>query len=165
MTGAAAAGGPRVIEMAAVVLGYGLAAVGLRLYAPTVAQRTLVGAVAAAVLLAWLGLALSGPFVLLLDRRHRREGDWTRPEAAWGLIGLYGLVLVGAGPFVLPSGFAGRSVAAIGLLPVLGGLVAWLVAPRSAPRRPPRWTERAAAIVIATWPLAWFALIALAARP
>ena len=160
--GAAGASGPRVIELAAVVLGYGLAAVGLRLYTPTGPRLPAVAAIGGAVVLTWLGLALSGPFVLLLDRR-RREGDWTRPEAAWGLIGAYGLAFVVAGPFVLPPLVTGKAVPILGLLPLLGGLVAWLVAPASAPRRPPLWTERAAQLLLITWPLAWVAMIAMAA--
>jgi hypothetical protein len=158
------AGGPRVMELAAIVLGYGMAAVGVRLYAPAGPRRPVVAAVAGTVVLAWLGLALSGPFVLLLDRRGRRAGAWSRPESAWGLIGAYGLAVVVAGPFVLPPGVAGRAVPVLGLLPVLGGLVAWLIAPASpGASREPSWTDRAARLVLVAWPVAWLALIVLAA--
>ncbi len=127
----------------------------------------------------WLGLALSGPFVLLLDGRGPAPppavpttdppSRYATEELAWLAIGGYFLLIA---LFIVPSvgrgetWIVGRAIwggtatgqAVIGL--VLGAC--WALGRRKARATPPRWTKRAARLVLVTWPAAWLILALLA---
>jgi hypothetical protein len=177
----------RLLDLAALVVGYGLAALAVRALWP--AGVTPRGAVLVVLTLAytWLGLAMSGPFVLLRrpgpredvprDRAGRRMRPkvgrplelrpeppprYTRAEAAWLIIGAY---WIAAAILVVPTRLPARSAPILGLIPVLAALVLWVVGPRRpdpAPQRP-TWTHQVAVGLLATWPVAWAALILLSA--
>jgi hypothetical protein len=110
---------------------------------------------------AWLGLAMSGPFVLLLHRpQSSRPGEsppYSRAEVAWLLIGAYWIV---AGLLLVPMRLPDASLALLATVSWLAAGLLWLLGARPA-ERPRGWTHRAAVIVLATWPLAWGAMILL----
>lgn len=173
--------GPNVLDLAAFVVGYGLAAVGVRSLLPAGVAP---GGVVLAVLVVgyvWLGLAISGPFILLrrasqrapsaVDRPARArigrplpldapaEPRFTRAESAWLLIGAYWVAAV---ILVVPTRMSARGVPILGLVPVLAILFLWIVGPaRRTSWERPAWTHRVATIVLATWPIAWLSLILL----
>jgi hypothetical protein len=70
--------GPRIHDLVGLVVGYGMAALLARSFWPK--SRPLVGlpAVALAFEFCWLGLAMSGPIILLLDRRGGPSPDLSR---------------------------------------------------------------------------------------
>lgn len=155
----------RLIDLTALVLGYGLAALLVRSYWP---RRGLPGpllGLALALVYAWLGVTMAGPVLLVVNRRRgpggtRHEGSGlTRAEQAWTLVGAYwiGLALIAVpGRTSLRAGLASLPV-----LVVLGAL--WGAGRlRSSPIDPARaWTQRAALGILVTWPLAWGLLILL----
>ena len=118
-----------------------------------------VGAVAALLHL-WLGTAMAGPVLLLIDRRGL--GDATRrltwPQSAWLLIGSYWLALTA---LVAPRWLS--IPAYLGVLPVAAALVLRLLGRRTpSPTMGARsWTDRVAVGLLATWPLAWAAMALL----
>lgn len=159
-------GGPRLIDLSALVLGYGLAAMLLKAFWP--ATRELPGAqlFVTGVLFLWLGLAMAGPILLLLNRPTVSEAKSRPPsspqrtwaEWAWLMIGSYWIFLA---ILVVPSQI--RVDPMLGLLPILFAILIRLLAPRQ--RRPMDdglpWTHNTAIGLIVTWPLAWGALILL----
>jgi hypothetical protein len=176
-----------LLDLAALVVGYSLAAMAARTLWP--AGVTPRGPVIVVFLLGytWLGLAMSGPFVLLrrsgaraasdleTARRPRRakigrpiaiEPDppelYTRAEMAWLMIGGY---WIAAAVLVIPTRLPTRSAPILGLLPILAAGLLWVLGssrPRHDAGKPP-WTHRVAVALLATWPLAWLALILLTA--
>ena len=131
----------------------------------------------------WLGLAISGPFVLLIHRpREALEADQpgsqeapvrvrpcTGAELAWMVIGVYWIIMT-----VLLVSIRGRMTslhtATMGLFPMVGALCLLLAGFRMAGRVDPvvrqrgeerrtrlaqAWTHRAAVGLLATWPVAW----------
>jgi hypothetical protein len=155
--------GLRLVDLAALVVGYAMAALLVSAFWP----RSETPAAAVAVVLGfeylWLGLAMGGPLVLLIDRRAepRPEGParYTWAELAWLLIGGYwlGLTLL-----VVPVRM--RVTPLFGVFPIVAALLLRLFArPRPVPSAdaPPPWTHRVAVGLIATWPAAWAALILL----
>ncbi len=151
--------GLHLVDLAGLVLGYALAGLFVRLYWPESRQVNFRVGVVVAVFYGWLGLAMSGPVLVLLRRLRpnlNEERNW--PELAWIASGTYWLVLLllarssegGApiGPFV--SG-----------LPILVALILGLMIggpSRPAGSRTP-WTQRAAVGLLWTWPVAWICLI------
>jgi hypothetical protein len=165
----------QLVDIAALVVGYGLAAVLLRAFWPHAPISPALTFFATGFYV-WLGLAMSGPLLLL--RRNRptlsdegeadpvvsgqfRASGRTWAEMAWLLIGVYWIVL---GVFVLPvrlHSFRFSDTVLFGLVPLLAGLVFRLFGPRagehgstSAP-----WTHQLAVALLATWPIAWLCLI------
>jgi hypothetical protein len=130
-----------LLDLAALVVGYGLASLAMRPFWPSGARPTPAEIAVIASFFAWLGLAMSGPFVLLLHRpaepieedEHRPEagiGDdhdptMVRPctgaELAWMMIGIYWIFMT-----VLLSAFRGDHTtignAVMGLFPLVGAL-------------------------------------------
>jgi hypothetical protein len=127
----------------------------------------------------WLGLAMSGPLLLLRrnptalhqSKNLSREGAGQGPvdhrsrtwaEIAWLLIGVYWIVI---GVFVLPirlESFRFGDTVLFGLVPVVAALVLRLFGPKPSPdHRANSWTHQAAVGLLATWPIAWFCLIVL----
>jgi hypothetical protein len=158
---AATGGGLRLLDLAALVVGYGLAAVAVRAFWPRGVSPTLGLVLVAAPAYAWLGLAMSGPFVLLLNRPRRSPRDESRPfsraETAWLLIGAY---WIAAGLLIVPTRLPNTSLGFLATVPWLAAALLWLLSARPVPRAT-GWTHRAAVLVLATWPLAWGAMIVL----
>jgi hypothetical protein len=154
--------GPRLLDLLALTVGYGLAALLIRAFWPTSGQIPSVSVgVALGVLYLWLGLAMAGPLILLLDRRTRsRPGGpppYTWAEMAWLLIGSYWVALA---VLVVPtrmevSPFLGALpvVAAIGLR-LFGG--AGSISGSTA-----AWTHRVGVALLFTWVPAWADLVLL----
>jgi hypothetical protein len=153
------------LDLAALVVGYSLAARGIRFLLPRTPSHWVLVAVALEYL--WLGLAMSGPFVLWFDRRPLRDGQaegspdrkrrwlrtgdqsnvpplpparessprYTGAELAWLLIGGYWV-----GMSVLlspgPEGISAASVPVLGLIAFLTALVLLLAGPGQAKHAP-----------------------------
>jgi hypothetical protein len=168
----------QLIDLAAAVVGYGLAAILFRAFWPDAGTPPALG-VFAVVFYIWLGLAMSGPLILLCHRpsvpqtsatdcaespRSVPPASRTWAEMAWLLIGVYWIVL---GVFVLPGRlhrFRFGDTILFGAVPLLAGLVFHLFAPRAgAHGGEAAWTHRTATWLILTWPIAWLCLIVVAA--
>jgi hypothetical protein len=171
----------QLLDVAALVVGYGLAAVLFRAFWPT-AGLTVALALFAAGFYLWLGLAMSGPLILLRHQPHREAlpGEPAAPhlefldhqpaplrtwaELAWLLIGVYWIVM---GVFILPfrlQSFRFGDTVLFGLVPLGAGLAFRIFGPSPPPardRRPAAWTHHAAVALLASWPLAWLCLIVL----
>lgn len=166
-----------LLDLSALIVGYGLASLLIRAYwprdsVPSPWALTMIGLV-----YTWLGLAMSGPIVLLFrspapavpEPGHEAEPPpRTWAELAWMIIGFY---WIGLTILVVPARLNGARFldsAFLGVFPVLAALVIWRVGPRrawaTARPRPggPMWTHQAAIGLLVTWPLAWIGLIALA---
>ncbi len=156
-----------LLDVAALIVGYGMASLLIRAFWPSAGEET--GAVLAVggLLYVWLGLAMSGPIVLFRHRRVSAEGtDAPRPhtwaELAWLVIGFYWL---GMTALVVPVRIPNTRLldaSLFGLFPVLAAVVIRFFSPRRPPAdSKPDWTHHAAIGLLATWPLAWAALILL----
>jgi hypothetical protein len=130
------------------------------------------------VLYLWLGLAMSGPIILLRHREpperppdpERSPGSptvaaRTWAEWAWLCIGVYWIVL---GLILIPSrlhGFRFGDALLFGLVPIVVALVFRLFGPQARAERPAAiWTHLAAVGLLASWPIAWVCLIILGQR-
>jgi hypothetical protein len=159
--------------MLALVVGYGMAALFFRAFWPS-SQLSPVLSVPGVGLYLWLGLAMSGP-IILVRRGPGRQGSsgqagsprlavsrsWA--ELAWLLIGIYWIVL---GSIVIPArlqDFHFRDTVLFGLVPLAVALAFRLFGPRPKPGQDAvsGWTHRAAIALLATWPIAWIVLIIL----
>src|SRR5262245_22259633 len=164
----------QLLDALALVVGYGLAAVLFRAFWPASGVSVALGLFAVGFYL-WLGLAMSGPLLLL--RHGTRTGQHrdgaesassalhqsrTWAELAWLLIGAYWVTM---GVFILPfrlHSFRFGDTVLFGLVPVAAALVFRCFGPRPTSEPPPEsWTHRAAVALLATWPIAWFCLIVL----
>lgn len=174
----------RVLDLTALVVGYGLAALLFRAVWRSEAGVP-VGIVAACVYL-WFGLAMSGPILLLLDRRalpskpeksaRRRARDpealfvpvaapgrptYTRAEQGWIMMGAYCIALT---LLAVPLRLGDTPLGVIAVAQLVTALLLWAVGPRRpvADEGGPSWTHHVAVAVLATWPFAWLGLILLA---
>jgi hypothetical protein len=171
----------QLLDVTALVVGYGLAAVLFRAFWPTAGLTVPLGVFAAGFYL-WLGLAMSGPLLLLRHAPHpeplaeestippaasherRPTPSRTWAELAWLLIGVYWIVM---GVFILPfslQSFRFGDTVLFGLVPLGAGLAFRLFGPSpptARDRRPAPWTHHAAVALLASWPLAWLCLIVL----
>jgi hypothetical protein len=180
--------GLRLLDLVALIVGYSLAALLIKAFWPASATGSFFVAAGLAIEYVWLGLAMSGPFVLLLDRRRQPQSDlhaprrrrrlgqpigavlepaprdpparYTGAELAWLLIGGY---WIGLTIMVVPAKLPRASAPLLGLLPFLVAAVLSLIGPKRprAERGGPAWTHRTAVILLLLWPIAWIALIAL----
>src|SRR5215210_900274 len=138
---------PRLIDLSALVVGYGLAALLMRAFWPSSAVPTVPLALVLGLEYLWLGLAMSGPIVLVLDHRvvHPRgdnaSGRATGAELAWLMIGCY---WIGLTVLVVPARLSIRPW--FGLLPIIAALGLWLFSPRRPrnPRAETTWTHQTA---------------------
>jgi hypothetical protein len=151
----------RLRDLAALVLGYGLASVLVRAYWPNPRLPEGLALVALAVGYAWLGLAMTGPFVVpLLPATGGRWPRTTWAENTWAGIGAYWIGLLAFGVVtrlsVQPLVFAGS---ASGLM-IVGAF--WNARNRRESRPAGRWTEPVALGLLATWPAAWAVMAYLA---
>jgi len=160
-------------DILALVVGYGMAALLFRAFWPTSIPAILLGLPVLA-LYVWLGLAMSGPIILLRDAartdqsteaQHRPGPNASRTwaESAWILIGIYWIVL---GLFVIPArlhDFQLKDAVLFGAVPIVVALGFRILGPNPSAARTgsTSWTHRAAVILLATWPIAWVCLILL----
>ncbi len=160
-------------DILALVVGYGMAALLFRAFWPTSVPAVLLGLPMLA-LYVWLGLAMSGPIILLRGGArtdHSSEGQQRRgpiascswAESAWILIGTYWIVL---GLFVIPAhlrNFQLKDAVLFGAVPILVALLLRFLGPSPSAARTgsTSWTHRAAVLLLATWPIAWVCLILL----
>lgn len=159
-------------DMLALVVGYGLAALFFRAFWPSGGPGPGLLAPAAA-LYTWLGLALSGPVLLLRRGPSDPAADPTRAtgrpyvgshtwaEWAWLFVGCYWIVL---GLVVIPTRlheFRAGDVVVFGMMPVAAALGFRLIGSEAAAaaRRTTNWTHLAAVALLLTWPLAWGCLV------
>lgn len=158
----------KLIDLVAVVVGFSLAALLLRAFWPSSGAAS--GAAFWALLglvLTWLGTAMAGPLVLVLDRplqslagrAESRPQRHTWAEQAWLIIGLYWLVVAG---FVVPIRMPVSPWLGVFPLVVALGLRTFARRPATAARATERWTHRVALGLLVAWPIAWIALILLA---
>ncbi|QDV37248.1 hypothetical protein [Tautonia plasticadhaerens] len=152
--------GPRLIDLIGLVVGFGTSALLLRSLWPSSRSMAPGVAVVAGILHLWLGLAMAGPVLLLIDRRGlndaTRQLSWA--QVAWLLIGSYWLAMTA---LVVPTRMAVHPL--LGVVPVVAALVLRRIGPRSpeAGLRARSWTDRVAIGLMMTWPIAWGAMILL----
>jgi len=157
--------GLRILDLLALVVAYGLAALLIRAFYPR--EDFPSGFVAGVVIFVylWLGLAMGGPMVLLLDGRSRPRDPtpddsprYTWAETSWLLIGGY---WIGLAMFVVPSRLPVNPL--LGVFPVFAALALKIFGQRGAtrPQERPAWTHAAAVTVLLTWPVAWIGMILL----
>jgi hypothetical protein len=160
-------------DILALVVGYGMAALLFRAFWPASGLSAPLGLPVLCVYL-WVGLAMSGPVILLWHRRRTGQatGDENRPgpsaertwaESAWILIGCYWVIL---GLFVIPvrwHEFKVGDAVLFGVLPIVAPLCLRFLGPGAGPARheATAWTHTAAIGLLATWPIAWICLIVL----
>jgi hypothetical protein len=152
--------GPRLIDLIGLVVGFGTAALLIRSLWPTSRSMSFGVGVVVGLLHLWLGLAMAGPVLLLIDRRGlndaTRQLSWA--QVAWLLIGSYWLALTA---LVVPTRMSVHPL--LGVLPIGAALLLRGMGPRTpeARLRASNWTDHVALVLMATWPLAWIALILL----
>lgn len=177
----------RLLDAVALTTGYALAALLMRCFWPAPVNLTVGAGVLLSLIYVWLGLIMSGPFLLLLERRQSHDegagpeptvaerpppgrtaepvarlarSRYTRAERAWMSIGAY---WIGATAFLIPTRLSDSPLGLLLILQLLAALGLWVVVPR---RRPPvearsSWTHRLSLGLLASWPLVWGALIYL----
>jgi hypothetical protein len=164
--------GFHLLDLAALVVGYGLASMLVRAFWPSGGMPDAPATFVLGLVYLWLGLAMSGPIVLATRRRgaagtvadeHNLPESRTWAELAWLIIGFY---WIGLTILVVPVRMRESRLfdsAILGIFPVVAALGLRLLGPR---RLPPNashasWTHRAAIAMLVTWPFAWVALILL----
>jgi apolipoprotein N-acyltransferase len=171
MSGGSQPAGFHLLDVSALVVGYGLASLLIRAYWPNSGPDGALTVSLAGLVFAWLGLAMSGPVVLLTRRPPPDEpgeeaaGSRTWAELAWMIIGFY---WIGLTVLVVPVRMNGARLldsAILGVFPVLAALGLRFFGPRPT-RRAAReeaagWTHRMGVVLLASWPFAWAGLILL----
>jgi hypothetical protein len=159
-------------DILALVAGYGMAALLFRAFWPRSRPSPALGLPGLGLYL-WLGLAMSGPIILVRHepKRNREQEESRRDsrpvptrtwaELAWMLIGTYWIIL---GVFSIPARlheFKLGDMIVFGLVPVVLALGFRLFGPRASPAREATtaWTHPAAVVLVITWPVAWACLI------
>ena len=153
--------GFHLLDLSALVMGYGLAALLVRAFWPAASDETAAVVVVIGLIFLWLGMAMSGPLVLA---RHRgtaaRAGVYTWAELAWLIIGFYWIVMT---ILVVPIRIRSMHLKDAGLLgafPFLAAVVLRFLSPkRRRGGEHASWTHLAAVVLLATWPVTWIGLI------
>lgn len=164
-------GGFHLLDATALVVGYSLASMLVRAYWPHSGQAGVVDVALIGLVFLWLGLAMSGPVVLLIRRPPPTapEGDEPLPasrtwaELSWMIIGFY---WIGLTILVVPVRMQGTRFldsAMLGVFPVLAALALRWVAPKRtfAEGGTTDWTHRVGIGLLLSWPFAWLGLIVL----
>ena len=155
------------------MIGYGMAALLCRAFWPASPPSPALGVPGIGVYL-WLGLAMSGPVILLRRRPPPTDSVTTadKPtsahsrtwaELAWMLIGIYWIVV---SLIVIParlSEFKLGDMILFGLVPLAVALAMRLLGPRPKENLDSAraWTHTVGVTVLLTWPVAWICLIVL----
>jgi hypothetical protein len=155
------------------VVGYGMAALLCRAFWPASRPSLALGLPGIGVYL-WLGLAMSGPVILLRRSPPRIDSATARDtptsahprtwaELAWMLIGIYWIVV---SLIVIParlSEFKLGDMILFGLVPVAVALGLPLIGPRpkESLHAAQSWTHTLGITLLLTWPIAWICLIVL----
>ncbi|QEH36157.1 hypothetical protein OJF2_47170 [Aquisphaera giovannonii] len=162
----------QLIDLAAVVVGYSLAAVLFRAFWPRSQVSPHLVAFASGFYL-WLGMAMSGPLLLFRRRGEAApEGPAragaaasaadrrTWAENAWLVIGVYWIIM---GALVLPGrlhAFRFGDTILFGAMPLVASVAFRMFGRRPVlPASAEAWTHLAAVALIVTWPFAWLCLI------
>jgi hypothetical protein len=155
------------------VVGYGMAALLCRAFWPASRPSPALGVPAIGIYL-WLGLAMSGPVILLrrgppmidpaatADRPMSAHAH-TWAELAWMLIGIYWIVV---SLIVIParlSEFKLGDMILFGLVPLAVALGMRLLGrrPKENSDSARAWTHAVGVVLLVTWPVAWICLIVL----
>ena len=155
----------RLMDLIGLVVGYALAALLVRAFLRDHRFSTHLDEILAVLVYTWLGLAMGGPMVLLLDGRSKPDAQNPNPsfkmtwaETAWLLIGGY---WIGLALFVIPSRMPLNPL--LGVFPILAVLAMRFFGRKSKTKTDPRpgWTHSLAVIVLITWPIAWFGMIVI----
>jgi hypothetical protein len=160
-------------DILALVVGYAMAALLFRAFWPATLPAVLM-ALPILMLYCWLGLAMSGPMILLRSAPQTVASAQAQPggrllssrtwaESAWILIGIYWIVL---GLFVIPArlhDFHRIDAVLYGMVPVLVAVGFRFLgrAPFPAGGVKVPWTHVVAVGLLATWPVAWACLLVL----
>lgn len=170
--------GFHLLDIAALVVGYSLASLLARAFWPAIDEPGPVAFIVLGVAFLWLGLAMSGPILLVGHQRtapasEEPSGDEPSPppesrtwaEIAWLIIGFYWIILT---VLVVPVRLHNARVldsALLGLFPFLAAVGLRVFRPPSlaaaAASGARRWTHHAAVAMLVTWPIAWGAMILL----
>ncbi len=173
-----------LIDLIAITSGFALAALLVRVFWPSLAVRGVGGLFTLGGTYLWLGLCMSGPLLLLLEKRHganargpepkrlppgrgpepathQRVSTYTRAEKAWMSVGAY---WIGVAAFLIPGRLGDSPLGLLLVLELLSALGLWVIVPRrAAPTLAQHsWTHRLAIVLLVTWPLVWGGLIYLA---
>jgi hypothetical protein len=168
MAGSTARSEFHLLDLTALVVGYGMASLLVRAFWPSAGGPSVVALFFMGLEFTWLGLAMSGPIVLLLHRRPPDDNsDLPEPhswaEMAWLLIGFYwiGLTILVV-PIRLPDARL-LDAAILGVFPILAAFGLRFFGAKRFATRPtkPIWTHRAAVGLLVSWPFAWAILIVL----
>jgi|GEM_PF-2213159 len=164
--------GLHLLDLLAMVVGYSLASFLVRAFWPAVAEPSFVSLGVLTLAFLWLGMAMSGPIVLL---GHRRPGPTsedatergveprTWAELSWLIIGFY---WIGLTILVVPARLHQTRVldtAILGVFPFVAalGLRAFRPLQLAGAGGTRGWTHDLAVGLLVTWPFAWVALIIL----
>lgn len=174
MSGGKRYSGFHLLDGAALIVGYGLASMLVRAYWPESESPGVWAVMVIGLVYSWLGMAMSGPVVLLIRRpgpaAAERDPDdepvaepRTWAEMAWLIIGFY---WIGLTILVVPVRLHGSRFldsAVLGVFPVLAALGLRFFGPRRVlgPGDTTSWTHRAGVGLLLTWPFAWVGLIVL----
>ena len=162
-----------MLDAIALVVGYGVASLLVRAYWPGNETPAAWAVVVIALVYAWLGLAMSGPVVLLIRRPASRPTDdddraaepRTWAELAWMLIGFYWIILTILVVPVRVQGTRFLDSAFLGAFPVVAAVLLRLfgmkLAKGFAGKGRPSWTHRVGVGLLWSWPFAWVGLIVL----
>jgi hypothetical protein len=163
-----------LLDAIALVVGYALASLLVRVYWPENPRPAVLETASIALVFVWLGLAMSGPVVLLIRRPAAvapQDDDQPEPrtwaELAWMIIGFYWIGLTLLVVPVRTTGARFLDSAMLGVFPVLAALILRVIGPRNSwarvrPREGERaWTHQAGIALLLTWPFVWVGLILL----
>lgn len=172
MAGGKGRSGFHLLDVAALVVGYGLASMLVRAYWPDPGPPEIWAVMMIVMVYTWLGLAMSGPVVLLIRRPRLPATDdddgssaapRTWAEIAWLIIGFY---WIGLTILVVPVRMRGTRFldsAFLGVFPVLAALGLRFFGSREITARgdPSSWTHKAGLALLLSWPFAWVGLMIL----
>jgi hypothetical protein len=166
--------GLRIQDLIGLVVGYGLATLLVRTLGGKLDALSTEELIALVLLYVWLGLVMSGPLILLLDRRGpaapspipttHPPSRYSGEELAWLGIGVYFIALT---LLIVPVQHRKTPWFLILVVQVIVAVIlfVWLMVDRQKraknPPSRPRWTRRAASAILLTWPVAWILLVLL----